>query len=244
MRKATEIILRRFVDDLTRLYSDNLVSVVLYGSAVAGEYIEGKSNINCLVLLRKVTPQSLRLSTKELSRWRRKGIVTPLFLDPAYVKIACDVFPIEFLDIKERYRLLHGEDFLRGLNISAANVAFQSEQEIKAKLLRLRQLYLEGADSRRGIRALLLGSLSSFLALFRALLRSRGIPPPFGPAAILDQMNRLGVTLDAFATVVRLKRSDKLMTKSHVHELFARYLGEISAVIDFIEQEKRRGDPP
>ena len=34
MAKATEIVLKRFVDDVTRLYSKDLVSVVLYGSAV------------------------------------------------------------------------------------------------------------------------------------------------------------------------------------------------------------------
>ncbi len=34
MPKAMEIVLKRFVDDVTRLYSKDLVSVVLYGSAV------------------------------------------------------------------------------------------------------------------------------------------------------------------------------------------------------------------
>jgi len=34
MPKATEIVLKRFVDDVTRLYSTDLVSVVLHGSAV------------------------------------------------------------------------------------------------------------------------------------------------------------------------------------------------------------------
>jgi hypothetical protein len=34
MPKATEIVLKRFVDDVTRLYSKHLVSVVLHGGAV------------------------------------------------------------------------------------------------------------------------------------------------------------------------------------------------------------------
>ncbi len=34
MPKVTEIVLKRFVDDVIRPYSKDLVSVVLYGSAV------------------------------------------------------------------------------------------------------------------------------------------------------------------------------------------------------------------
>lgn len=244
MPNATDIVLKRFVDDLAGLYGKDLVSVVLYGSAVAGDYVEGQSNINCLVVLRTVTPESLRLSTKALGRWRRDRIVTPLFLDPAYIKTACDVFPIEFFDIKERHRILHGEDFLQNLTLSAARVAAQCEQEIKAKVLRLRQLYLEHGDSPRDLRKLLVESIGSFLVLFRALLRSRDVRPPFDPEAILAELNERGLALAATAAVVNLKRTKTSVADPEVHGLFARYLDDIRAVVDFIERHKRDGGRP
>lgn len=228
--------LRQFTDDVERIYAEALLSVILYGSAASDEYVEGKSNINCLVLLKEVTPDELKKCAARLPEWHKQCFSTPLFVDPAYVRSSIDVFPIEFLDMKQRYRVLHGEDFLRNLEIKLDHLQFQCEQELKGKMLKLRQLYLEASRSEQRLVSLLVKSTSSFMVLFRALLYLRGIPVSGSANAVLAALARLGLSTEAIGKVLQLRSATELMSAASVDTIFREYLVEIHAVIAIVEQ--------
>ena len=177
MNQNLEQTLNQFTEDVKRTYGETLLSVVLYGSAASNEYVEGRSNINCLVLLKEVTPDELMKCAARLPEWHKQGISTPLFIDPAYVRSSVDVFPIEFLDMKQRYRLLYGEDFLQKLELKRERLHFQRTRT-KGKMLKLRQLL----KHRKPKQARLCHKIvSSFIVLFRALLHLQRMPA-FGSA--------------------------------------------------------------
>lgn len=233
---SVEAAVQRFTDEVKRLYGDELLSVVLYGSTASGEHIPGRSNINVVVLLKEVTPAQLKKSARHLRGWRRRGGVTPLFLDPAYVRSSTDAFPIEFLDMQERSRVIYGQDFLRDLQISRTHLRFQCEQELKAKLLRLRQLFLEAGQSPRTLRALIADSVGSFLILLKTVLRLRGIEPPHAPEAILARLGELGLPIEALADAVKLKREGSKPGREATEALFERYIAEIQAAVDVVDR--------
>ena len=236
MNHDFEEIIQRFTEDVRGLYDDALLAVVLYGSAASGEYIRGKSNINSLILLKEVTPHELKKCANHLQKWRKDGIVTPLFVDPAYINSSLDVFPIEFLDMKQRYRLLYGQDFLRDLELHSTNLRFQCEQELKGKMLRLRQLYVERAQSPQDLIRLLVKSSSSFMVLFRALLHLKKLAAPHSADEILTGLSQVGLRVDAMRKVFDLKRRDLTLGQSELDSLFADYLGEIQAAIGHVDK--------
>jgi len=236
MNPNVDEIVRKFVEDVRQIYGDSLLAIILYGSAASGEYVKGKSNINCLVLLKRVTMAELKRSTKYVRKWRKNGIVAPLFLDPAYTRSSADVFPIEFLDMKERYCLLYGQDFLRDLDVSLRNLRFQCEQELKGKLLRLRQLYLERADSIEALKSLMIKSLSSFTVLFKALLRLKGVAALNSTDEILAQLSALGLPTEAATRILSLKRKDIKARQDELDTLFDQYLAEIQAAVDYVDR--------
>ena len=236
MSDVLEEVLRQFTEDVRRLYDDTLLAVVLYGSAASDEYVKGRSNINCLILLKEVTPQQLKKSSEYLKKWRDDGIATPLFVDPAYVHSSLDVFPIEFLDMKQRYRLLHGQDFLRDLSLNLENLRFQCEQELKGKMLKLRQFYLEGSSSEARLTALLTKSISAFMVLFRALLHLKQMAAPQSASQILDGLSGLGLPVEAMRSVYGMKRKEVKLGAVELDTLFAKYLGEIQAAIEYVDK--------
>ena len=112
----------------------DLLSVVLYGSAASGEYVEGRSNINCLVLLKEVTPDELRKCAARLPEWHKQGISTPLFVDPAYVRSSVDVFPSRIPGYEtEIPSALRRKTSCRSWNLKLERLRFQCEQELKGK---------------------------------------------------------------------------------------------------------------
>jgi hypothetical protein len=236
MSQNLEQTVRQFTEDARRIYGESLLSLILYGSAASGEYVEGRSNINCLVLLKQVTPDELKKCAAQLPQGQKQGIRTPLFVDPAYVRSSIDVFPVEFLDMKQRYRVLYGQDFLQELEPKLERLRFQCEQELKGKMLRLRQLYLEAAQTENRLVALLVKSTSSFMVLFRALLHLQGAPAPQSINEILVALSRLGLRSQAIGRIHSLRRKESALKAAEIDSLFREYLSEIQAVVQFVER--------
>jgi hypothetical protein len=54
-----------------------------------------------------------------------------------------DVFPIEYLNIRQHHRILYGDDILNSIEVSKENLRRQLEFEFRSKLIHLRRQYLE-----------------------------------------------------------------------------------------------------
>ena len=182
-----EELLKGFIQDVQGLYEDDLMTILLFGSAAAAEHVPGRSDINVAVILRRLTPALLRKAAGHIRGWHRQGFATPLFFDPETLHASLDVFPIEFLDMQERHRTLVGPDLLAGLDIGRGNLRLQCEQELRGKLLKLRQSYVECTQAPGDLERVLRVAVSSIVVLARTLLRLGGGDPGGGAAAVLER---------------------------------------------------------
>lgn len=196
MRRA-----RDFARDLVEVYGDEVVSVVLYGSAARAQFREGSSDLNVLVLLRGLDAGAVRRGAALARRWVEQGNPPPLLLAEEELRRSLDIFAIEYSDIRDAHRVLHGTDPFAGLEIRAEHLRLQCERELKGALIQLREHYLLAADEPERLGELLRRSISTFVVLFRTVLRLTGDEVPgeadevvsaagrrvgFDPAPLLD----------------------------------------------------------
>ena len=214
--------LETLLDDLQHMFPGDLIAVFLYGSAAAGEHVSGRSDINVGVVLRNVEAATLRKASARIGAWHRLGFSTPLFIDPDFLQGAVDVFPIEFQDMRDRHRVLFGPDVLAGLQISEHDLRRQCEQELRGKLLKLRQTYIESAQDPETLGAVLIPAVSSIAVLARMLLRLHGHDPSGRTDAVFARVHeRLGVQTGALLTAWQLKTRAVRRTGSELERLFA-----------------------
>ena len=163
---------------LKSIYGDELVSVILYGSAAGKDYVSGKSSVDLLVVLTDQGINKLALLFPHLKLLRKKRITIPLLLTEQFIKTSLDTFPVEFLNMKLQYKLITGKDVLFDLAIDKSWLRTQCERELKGKLLYLRQGFVETEGKAKPLRLLIFHSLKTFLFLFNALiyLKDREIP--------------------------------------------------------------------
>ena len=164
------------------------VSAFVHGSAARGDHHHGWSDVNLVVILRRVDPVALRRSAPAVRRWEKSGNPPPLLMSPAFLRGSADVYPLEWMDILETRRVLAGPDPLRGLTVSRAALRQELERELKSAWLRLLGRLQVAADDRRALRDLLVHSSSTFLVLFRGCLRLGGgqdLPPKEDAARVL-----------------------------------------------------------
>ncbi|HXJ39454.1 MAG TPA: hypothetical protein VNH18_09240 [Bryobacteraceae bacterium] len=228
--------LNQLVEKLRTAFGVELVSVILHGSAVAGDHHKGYSDYNVLCVLREITPRQLGASEPVLRWWREKGNPSPLLLTSREVKTSTDSFPIEFHDICERHRVLWGEDVVAGMEIGDAHYRAQVEHDLRAKLLRLRQKASGILSDTDVLRRLLVDSVSTFCVLVRHALILSGDSPPVLKREVVERAQvQLGLDAGPFLTLLDLREGRVSARTVEPVALLAGYMKEIEKVIDAVD---------
>ncbi|MBN1602121.1 MAG: hypothetical protein JW915_10960 [Chitinispirillaceae bacterium] len=165
------------ISDYRDAFGDILHSVIMYGSALSHEYVQGKSEVNLLVVLTDTSTEVLHKSIEVNKRWLKRGIVIPSFMTPHYIKSSLDSFPVEFVNIQCSYKVLYGDDLIRNLAINRESIRRQCERDLKEMIHYLKTEYLKVSGQKIHIKVLEL-SLERLFPLFRAILvlNDRKIP--------------------------------------------------------------------
>src|SRR5918997_2567645 len=178
VKTAVKEALSGLVEDLRATHGENLASVMLYGSAASGDYVQLGSDYNLLIALNRISPEDLRQAQAPMREWQRLGHPLPVYFTVEELSDAADVFPIEFHQMANARIVLYGHDPFEYAKLSDANLRHQAESELRSKLIQLRRLYIPASISTEKLCSLMSDSLSSFAALFRAVLLLHGEEAP------------------------------------------------------------------
>jgi predicted nucleotidyltransferase len=234
--------LDELVKQLRSAYGARLTSVVLYGSAAGGDHIQNRSDYNVLVLLEEFDNTALDLSTTVAAghvarAWKDAGNPPPMTLTMEEWRRSADIFPMEYADILERHRVLHGEPPFEGIHVSKSDLRLQLEQQVMGKLLQLRQgALLAGTDAKRQSE-LVAASLSTMMVLFRAVLRLHGERPPADNVATATRVGALaGFDPAPFVRAVRHVRGEGRLSSTEAGPILAAYVAAIEQLSRYLDQ--------
>lgn len=231
--------LEELVKQLSAAYGSGLQTVVLYGSAAAGEHIPKKSDYNVLVIVDKLDLESLGREAAIARAWAEGGNPPPLTLTLDEWRRSADIFAMEYADILERHRVLQGTPPFDGIAINRGALRHELEHEAMGKLLALRQGILAAGGDRKRLIELLSASLSTFMVLFRATIRLSGDKPPSDYEALSGKVADLtGGKLDAapFIRVVRHLRGTDKLSEQDVTAVLAGYLAGAQQLVAHIDR--------
>jgi len=231
----------QLLDDLVQQLRDDLGddmhSVVLYGSAVTGDFQEKVSDLNVLCILKVVEPAQLERAYPAVDRWMKKGQPAPVILSLEEVANAHDAFAIEFLDIRAAYRVLHGEDVVGAISVEPGHHRHQVEHELRSRLLRLRERYLAIQKDRKQLIQLMLDSISTFATLFRHALILSGEEPPVKKREIFEQSaSKFSILSTPFETLLDVRGGKRRLEDTEIRPLFEAYLREITRMAEFVDR--------
>ena len=255
--------LAELVAKLGAAAGSNLKSVVLYGSAVTGEFHPKHSDLNVLCVLGKLGAHELAQLSATSRWWQGQGHPAPLAFTLEELQRAADVFAIELLDIKTSNRVLFGEDVFASMEVPMRLHHLQVERELRTSLVRLRQRYLAAPHDNKAVLRLMTDSVSSFGALFRHALIALGQPKPEprpepgseskpaagdqkrdGPERKREVVDRLAALLGfnaiGFHIVLDLRQGKRQERAVDVPSTFSTYLEAVTRVAD--EVDRRLGE--
>jgi predicted nucleotidyltransferase len=234
---VNEELLNELLRRLKQALADDLVSVVLYGSAVTGDFHETFSDLNVLCVLTAVGPAQLERAYEPIDWWLKKKQPSPVLLSVEEIERGPDAFAIEFLDIRAAYRVLHGKDLVQSIQVSPEHHRHQVEHELRSRLLRLRERYLALQKDRRELIQLLVDSLPTFATLFRHVLMLQGGQPPVKKREIFHEAaQRLSISATPFETLLDVREGKRRLGDPEIRPVFDSYLREITRTVEYVDR--------
>ncbi len=230
-------LLEELVSRLRAVLGEDLVSVVLYGSAVAGDYQAKVSDLNVLCVLTELGVDELRKLNEPVRWWLKKKQPVPIFLSREEVENAHDAFAIEFLDISAAYRVLHGEDVVAGIEVEPEHHRHQVKHELRSRLLRLRERYVAAQTDRRELTRLLVESLPSFATLLRHALILKGDQPPVTKHEIFQRAaEQFSLSAKPFEAILAFRQGTERIDNHDIHPVFGDYLAQITKAAETVDK--------
>lgn len=235
---GTTITPEQLAKQLAEILPEKIRSVVLYGSAAAGDFVPGASNYNLLVVVESLSVAELDKLAPPIAAWIRAGNPHPLLFTQKQLFASRDAFPIELMDIRRSRRVLWGDDVLAELKVKPGDLRLQVERELTGKLLKLRARYMLASGNVDAVNQLMLQSLSTFLVLFRAALR---VYEDTAPERKLDALHALARHIDfdtlPFERLFELKELTTQSSAAAVDVSFTSYLKAIESVAKAINRD-------
>ena len=213
------------VSQLQLAYGDVLRAVVLYGSAARAAALPDR-DLNVLVVVDHLTMELLVRQAAIAASWTEAGQAPLLTMTTDEWRGSADVFPIEYADLLEAHRVLHGTLPLAGVAVTKADLRLHLEHETMGKLLRLRRgILAAGSEPKRQLE-LLAESVPAFVVLFRALLRLHGDPIPADTGGVCAAAAlRAGFDGESFARALQHARGgEKKIPAAEAGSVLSAYL--------------------
>lgn len=220
--------------DYLDAYGNDLVSLILYGSAAGGDYVKGTSDINILVVLTEAGVSRLDACLPIVKNWKKRNVAVPLLMTKEFIASSLDAYPIEFFNMRNKYEVIYGENVLEPLTFKPEDLRLQIERELKGKILWLREGYLESGGSSRRVRELIGKSVAAFVAIFNALLFLKtGEAPRDKRETITGMAATFGLDAGVFESCFEMREGGRT---GDVVNIFKKYLAETRKIADSVDK--------
>ncbi|MBP7792839.1 MAG: nucleotidyltransferase domain-containing protein [Candidatus Goldbacteria bacterium] len=229
--------LKKFSDELLKKAGNNLVSLIVYGSVATGEYYK-KSDYNTLIALNEIGLNELNAISALIKKWVSQGNAVPMIFTKETIKMSIDVFPLEFIDIKENHIVIYGEDLFKNMKINTKNLRLEVEKELKGIFLKLTRAYLMTEGKKNELKKLMLNSISGVISLFKGVLRVYKIKVPVKKYDVINAMPQsIKLNKTIFFDILKLKDDVQIFNDDEITSIFSEYVENIEKVIKNIDKK-------
>ena len=216
--------LKELLHSLANLPNREIKSVILYGSAASDAFRPERSDVNVLIFVDSIDVETLRTLVEPVAKGRR-GNIAPFFLTEDDVTATVDIFPLKYLAMKNRHRLLYGTDFLADLEVSTDHALIRIRQRLMNMLLRMRRLYL--VNNGHQLTAAMSGQGKRFIETLGILLALKGRVYDNEEAVIEASSQAFGLSGETLRELCRLRDGEEALSREYEEELYGRFLDEI-----------------
>lgn len=220
--------LSEFSASLEAALGENLVGVLVHGSAVRGEYRAGESNLDVLVILERAEFAHLEAIGNAIQVARYSARIEPMIVTEEEIAGASDAFPIFYDEIKQRHILVAGRDPFVGVEVQDTYRRLAIEQELRVAQVVLRRAVADAFGAREAIGGAVARKVRQVRAPLHALLGLKGIACAPDLAAVLA---KVGEVYGVDVTTLRTARDTPELAHAALVTLLTRSIADVNTLL-------------
>jgi len=211
MREKTGAVITELTAQLKKVFSADLLAVVLYGSAARKGYNADVSDINVLIILENGRVEKITEFASAAKTLIRGSRISPVIMTGEEFASAADVFPLEYGDILDAHSVVYGSKEILNIKENRENLRLQLEEKLRGAVADLRGMIIAAGGSEKLLMKFLLRWSSLGAVLFRGLLRLKGNNAAgMDAATVFAEVERsYGVSLEGFSVLNNLRQNRK-----------------------------------
>lgn len=233
---------RSYFEQVAAVFGPRVDSIYLHGSVATDDYLPGQSDVNALVLFDLFHFSDAQRLQPVVQGGLKHRIAAPLCLSVNTLKRSTDTFPLEFIEIQDKHLFLYGDtNRIDSLEIPMEHLRVKIEEQIKGKLIRLRQIYMEHRGLDRQLTSLLVDAQKQLFPVLRNLLRFVGITaPPLNKDMILQALEtRLRFSVIPLRRIWEQMAGRAAIPASEAVQVYGEYIEVLARLADLIDRWER-----
>lgn len=229
--------LDKLVNSLKEKLSDNLLSVIAFGSQANVE--DAKNNLNLMIVTNELDAEDLYEISKPIKKWVKAKNPIPVIMNKDEWYSSFDVYAIEYADIRSNYRIIYGEDLTQNISINKYFLRLQCESELKSLLLKYKNNFLMNIKSDKEMKKLLMNVIKTLLIIFRSVLRLHDSEVPYRAVDIIEFASRyLNFNKIVMTKLAKVKYENDDYTKQELIFIESELLKDIQNLLKQVDAMK------
>lgn len=229
--------LKHFCEELVASCRDKMISITVIGSAAAGDFLSGLSDLNLLVVFSELELKQIDDIAAKARKWCNRSKISPRFISKRNLMSSLRYFPIDFWTMQKTRIVIYGEDILKNITIQKEDLLWQLRHEIKGLRMRLKQQFWRTGDDVGSAKSALVADFNTVVYLSKILLYLKGASVPDTKDRVIELTKKefnTDIKPDKTAMFIKL-RSIKLK-KSDIIQLYEELLKYIRTIDDIARQ--------
>ncbi|MEI8388418.1 MAG: hypothetical protein WCG23_00905 [bacterium] len=223
------------VKDLKDIYGENLLSVILYGQNTDSEQYKEESGQNIIVIFNKLEASDIKNAIVAIKKWIKAKNALPIIMSESEWQNSADVYPIEYIEIKNNYEILYGKNVVDPISVSKYDLRLQCEYEIKNLLVRIRQIYLGNSDNPKFIVKNLEELSSKLIRILKSALHLFDVTAPDEYSEVIQKIaEKAKFDGEIFVEILSAKENKRKFTPQKIEGLVQRAVNSTDLLYKFI----------
>jgi predicted nucleotidyltransferase len=228
--------LDEFKKNLEAALGSDLVSILVHGSVVRGEYRPGESDVDVIVVLARAGFTQLDSIGNAVQLARYAARIEAMILIESEIAGASDAFPLLYDEVKQHNILLAGRDPFALVLVHDAYRRLRIEQELRDAQIRLRRAVTDAFGAREAIGGAVMRKVKQVRAPLHALLKLKGIASTPDLATVLAQV---GETYGVDIASLRTARETPGAAHAALVDLLTKTIDDVNSM----DHEPKTGGP-
>jgi hypothetical protein len=226
-----------FSTALQSAWGAHLKSVIRYGAAAVDDRSTVPADQSVLIVLDEVKVPILQLASDPIRRWVKKGHPMPFIFDEPTFAQSTDIFPIDYLNMRDHHEVLWGADVLKDIHIDHRFLRLQCESEMRGKLIHLKSEYVLNCHTPKKLLQLMLHTLNDFDRVMIGVLHLLKQRPQGGRRQIVAELAKaIDFQPEIFLDLYDIHDNHKeCRDASHMQQKFEHYLTALQTITRFVD---------